>query len=416
VVVVQSSPMALRRIRQRDHAHRHADNRGKAVPLELFFDLVFVFAFTQVTQFLADNVSWSGLARGLALLAVLWWAWVGYSWLGSAVDPEEGTARVAFFVAMAAMFVVALSTGDALGDAAFTFAIAYLIVRLVHVGVFAMVSWHDPTFRRAVLTLAPGFVVAPTLLIVAAFFDGSAQATLWILALVVDFGSPVLGGSAGWQITPSHFAERHGLIVIIGLGEAIVSVGVGESGIGVSADVVVVAVIAIAIAAAFWWTYFDVVAIVAERKLHEARPGVEQNRMARDSYSYLHYFLIAAVVLVALGAKKTAGYPDKELDIVVATALGGGAALYLVTLSMLRWRNIGTPNWRRLIAAAVIASTAIPLGAAVNGTAALIAIVTIYWVLVAIESITFRDARHEIRHHGGNDHHTPEAPSRPAEG
>jgi low temperature requirement protein LtrA len=384
---------------RRPATHVHHVNRGKAVPLELFFDLVFVFAFTQVTQFMSDDPTWTGLGRGLVLLALLWWAWVGYSWLASAVDPEEGGYRISFFVAMAAMFVAALATDEALGAAAVTFAAAYAVVRLIHAGVFVVVSWHDAPFRRAVMTLVPGFLIAPSLLLVGAFVDGPIRALVWGLALVVDLGGPMLGGSRGWQINPSHFAERHGLIVIIALGEAIVSVGVGASdAAGVSGDIVVVAVTAIAIASLFWWAYFDVVAIVAERKLHEAQ-GVVRNRMARDSYSYLHYFLLAGVVLVALGAKKTAADAWKPLSTEVSVAMGVGAASYFFTLSALRWRNVGAPNWRRL-GAAVVLVIAVPIVAhQASGGAALIAIALIGWAVIAWEAITLAEMRHDIRHH-----------------
>jgi low temperature requirement protein LtrA len=384
--------------------HRHADNRGKAVPLELFFDLVFVFAFTQVTQFLADDVSWTGLGRGLALLAVLWWAWVGYSWLASAVDPEEGGVRIAFFAAMAAMFVVALATADALGDDAVTFAVAYAVVRVTHIAVFFVVSWNEPSFRRATFTIAPGMIVAPLLLVAAAFVDGPLRGALWVVALVVDFGSPLLGGARGWQINPAHFAERHGLIVIIGIGEAIVSVGVGAEATSLTIQVIGVAVVAIAIASAYWWAYFDVVALVAERKLHAAE-GVTRNRLARDSYSYLHGLLIAGVVLVALGGKKAAADPAKPLDIEVAVALGGGAALYFFTLSMLRWRNVGAPNIRRLVAAAALAAVATPLASEVNGAVALVAVAVISWTVITIEAVRLGEARHDIRHHDANLRH-----------
>jgi low temperature requirement protein LtrA len=384
---------------RRPAGHVHHDNRGKAVPLELFFDLVFVFGFTQVTQFLSNDPSWIGIGRGLALLGLLWWAWVGYSWLASAADPEEGGFRIAFFVAMAAMFVTALATDEAMGAAAVTFAVAYAVVRVVHAGVFVVVSAHDAAFRRAVMTLVPGFLIAPSLLLIGAFLDGPARGVAWAVALVVDLIGPFLGGSRGWQINPSHFAERHGLIVIIALGEAIVSVGVGAADtVGLSADVVIVAVVAIAIAALFWWAYFDVVAIVAERKLHEAQ-GVDRNRLARDSYSYLHYFLLAGVVLVALGAKKTAADAWKPLSWEVAVAMGGGAASYFGTLAMLRWRNVGVPNWRRL-GAAVILATVVPIVAhEFSGAAGLISIAVIGWAVIVWEAVKLAELRHHVRHH-----------------
>ncbi len=379
---------------------RHTHNRGKAVPLELFFDLVFVFAITQVTSLLASDVTWSGVGRGVAVLALLWWAWVGYSWLASAIDPEEGWLRIAFFAAMAAMFVVALATADAFGASAPTFAVAYFCVRALHVTVFVVVSTGDSAFRRAIWSMAPSFVIGPALLVVASFVDGPARGALWATAIIVDYGGALLGGSQGWRLSPSHFAERHGLIIIIALGEAIVSVGFGVGdGNGVSSELVLVALLVVAVSAAFWWMYFDIVAIVAERKLHELE-GVPRNRMARDSFSYMHLPMVIGIVLVALSSKKIAAAPGKDLSGVISAALGGGAAMYVLTLSLLRRRNMGRYNIQRLIAAGVLTAD-IALIRIVPGGAALVSVVLICWGLVAYEAISNAELRRQIR----SEHH-----------
>ena len=382
----------------RSTEHRQADNRGKAVPLELFFDLVFVFAITQVSTLMASNPTWSGLVHGLAVLAVLWWAWAGYSWLSSATDPEEGWVRIAFFAVMAAMFVVALSTDEAFGASAVTFAVAYLVVRFLHLGVFWVLSKDEPGFRRAVLTMAPSFVLAPLLLVVGALASGPLRGACWVVAIVVDYGGALFGGSRGWRLNPSHFAERYGAFVIIALGEAIFAVGVAaEPGTGVSASLVAVAVVVVAIGGALWWAYFDVVAIAAENRLHELQ-GRDRNRLARDSYSYLHLFVVAGIVLVALGAKKAAGHPVHELATVPAVALAGGASIYLVALSSLKWRNYGSPNVQRLVTAAVIPVVVVPLARWWSGLAALVGLAVVVWVLIAFEAVHLADARRALRH------------------
>lgn len=378
--------------------HVHRANRGKAVTLELFFDLVFVFAFTQVTALLAKDLTWIGLGRGLAVLALLWWAWVGYSWLASAVDPEEGWIRLAFFAAMGMMFVVALATSDPFGESATVFAGAYLGVRVTHAVVFFIVARDDPKFRRAVGTLLPGFVLSPLLLVVAAVSHGPARGLLWVLAFALDFGGPFLGGTKGWRLNPSHFAERHGLIVIIALGETIVSVGAGASAVGVPFRLAAAGVLVVLITAVFWWLYFDIIAIAAERKLHELT-GQARNALARDSYSYLHLLLVAGVVLVALGCKKTAADPTKTLATIPAFALAIGAALYLLTLSTLRRRNYGSFNLARLIAAPVVAGTTWLAGRHASGTAGLAALFFLTAALVLYESLRNAEARHAIRHH-----------------
>ncbi|HEX2504561.1 MAG TPA: low temperature requirement protein A, partial [Miltoncostaeaceae bacterium] len=271
------------------------------MPLELFFDLVFVLALTQCTALMADEPSWTGMGKGMLVLGVVWWAWVGYSWLTSVVEPEETLARLTIFGAMAAMLVVALSIPQAFGDWGLLFAVAYAVVRLAQIALFALASRDEPLLRRSLLIgLTWSTVVAAGLLVGAAFADGVLQGLLWVAALVIDLAGPQLFGVEGWRLEPGHFAERHGLIVIIALGESIVAIGVGAE-FGLDAGIVAAAVVGIAIAGALWWLYFDVVALVAERRLANAAPGREQNAIARDSFSYLHLPMIAGIVLLALG-------------------------------------------------------------------------------------------------------------------
>ena len=313
------------------------------------------------------------------------------------MDPEEGWIRLAFFAAMAMMFIVALATADPFGKSAVVFAAAYFGVRVTHAVVFFAVARDDATFRRAVGTLLPGFVLSPALLLAASVFEGPTRGLLWVLAFAVDFAGPFLGGARGWRLNPSHFAERHGLIVIIALGETIVSVGAGATAVGVPFRLGVVGVLVVLITAMFWWLYFDIVAIAAERKLHELS-GQARNALARDSYSYLHLLLVAGVVLVALGCKKTAADPTKTLTTIPAVALAVGAGLYLVTLSALRRRNYGTFNAARLIAAPFVAVMSWLAARNVSGTAGLGALFFISAALVAYESLRNADARHAIRH------------------
>ncbi len=239
---------------------------ARVSPLELFFDLVFVLALTQCTQLMADDPSWEGLARAMLILALLWWSWSGYVWLTGTVDPEEGAARLVIFAAMAAFLVAALCVPEAFDDRALLFAGAYAAVRVAHLGLYAVASRDDPQLRRSVTMLALSSSVGVGLIFGAAFLDGTAQGALWVVAIAFDYGGPFFFGVEGWRIFPGHFAERFGLIVIIALGESIVAVGAGLEG-EVDAGVVIAAVLATAIAAALWWLYFDVVALVAERRL-----------------------------------------------------------------------------------------------------------------------------------------------------
>jgi len=238
---------------------------------------VFVLALTQCTALMADEPTWGGVAKGLAVLGVMWWAWVGYAWLTSVVDPEEGSVRLAIFTAMAALLVVALCVPGAFGDEALLFAIAYAFVRAMQLVLFVAASRDDPGLRHSVVGLVVSTMIGVGLLTAAAFADGTLQGALWALALALDVGGPLLIDTSGWRLMPEHFAERHGLIVIIALGESIVAIGVGAEA-GVTAGVAVAAVVGMALAAAQWWLYFDVVALVAARRLENAEAGPSATR------------------------------------------------------------------------------------------------------------------------------------------
>ncbi len=364
--------------------------------LELFFDLVLVLALTQCTALMARYPTWTGLGKGLLVLAVIWWAWVGYAWLTSVVDPEEGTVRIAIFGAMAALLVVALSVPGAFGSEALLFACAYAVVRLGQIALFLVASRDEPSLRSSVVGLGVSTAIGVALLLVAAATDGALQGGLWGLAVVVDVGGPYLFGVEGWQLVPGHFAERHGLMVIIALGESIVAIGVGAEA-GVDAGVVVAAVLGIVVAAALWWLYFDVVALVAGRRLARAAEGREQNAMARDSYSYLHFPMIAGIALLALGLKKTLGDVGEPLAVVPASALYGGVALYLVAHILFRLRNVQSLSRPRLLTTVLLVAL-VPLVHQVAALAALGLLATVLVALISYETVRYAEARDRIRH------------------
>jgi len=372
----------------------HGATEERVMPLELFFDLVFVFAITQVTQYIADDPSWGGLTRGLMILATVWWAWVGYSWLTNWLDTEEDRTRLVLFGAMAAMFVVSLAIPGAFGDDGLLFAVAYAAVRIAHILLYGYAA-NDADVQEAVRRFAPPVTIAVSLLVVASFLDGAAQGIVWGLAIVIDFSAALVGRGQKWKLHPAHFAERHGLIIIVAFGESIVATGVGAEGTGLTGGVIVAAVLGIIVAAALWWAYFDVVAIVAERRLSEAG-RVEQALMARDSYSYIHLILIAGIVLVALGSKKTIAHVDEPLKVVPAVALCGGVSLYLLGHVAFRLRNIGTLNKQRLVVAGLAALLIYPATQLdALATAALVA--ALASGLIAYEATRFKEARQRIR-------------------
>jgi low temperature requirement protein LtrA len=365
-------------------------------PLELFFDLVFVLAITQCTALMSQHPTWEGLAQGLLVLALLWWAWVGYAWLTSVVDPEDDAVRIAIFAAMAALLIVSLTVREAFGDLAITFAVAYGVVRAGQIALFVIASQEDPALRRSITGLAVGTAIGLALLIGGALIGGTGLAALWVLALVLDMGGPYLFGSEGWKLVPGHFAERHGLIIIIALGESIVAIGTGAHA-SLTVGIAVAAVLGIALAAALWWIYFDVVALVAARRLVAAPVGREQNEMARDSYSYLHFLMVAGIVLVALGLKKTLLHVNDPLETVPAVALLGGTALYLLGHVAFRFRHIHTINRQRLLLALLLFAL-VPLAREVSPLVILGLVDALLCAMIVYETINYGEGRSRLRH------------------
>jgi low temperature requirement protein LtrA len=368
----------------------------RVTSLELFFDLVFVLALTQCTTLIARTPTWQGMLKGLLALGVLWWSWGGYAWLTSVVDPEEGAVRLVMFAAMAAFLVAALCVPGAFGSEALLFACAYAVVRGAHIVLFMLASNEDAAMRRSVQGLAGSTAIGVGLLVLAAFTSGGLQLGLWALALVLDMGGPFVFGAEGWKLAPGHFAERHGAIVIIALGESIVAIGVGAKAT-LSADVVAVAILGIVIAAALWWVYFDVTAIIAARRLASAPEGRERNEIARDSYSYLHFPMVAGIGLIAVGLKRTIVHVDDPLKLVPAVALLGGAAMYLLAHVAFRLRNMHTLSGRRLVCAVVLLAL-LPAATALPALVTLAILAAVLVALIAYEALRYAEVRERVRH------------------
>jgi low temperature requirement protein LtrA len=390
--------MAPRRA-SRAHVPRLRTERrelGTVTPLELYFDLVFVLGFTQCTALMSAQPTWEGIARGLLVLAVLWWAWVSYAWLTSVIDPEEGAVRLLMFAAMAGLLVVALCLPEAFGERAVTFAVAYGVVRGAQLVLFGVASAEDTALRRSVSGFAISSMVAVGLLLGASLVDGLGQEALWAVAILLDWGAPALFGVAGWRLVPAHFAERHHLVIILALGESIVALGVGTR-VDLTAGVIVAAVLGIGLASALWWVYFDVVALVTARRLTLAAEGRARNALARDSYSYLHFPMVAGIVLGALGLEATLAHVDEALDGERAFALLGGTALYLLAHVALRLRNAHTVNVQRLVLALALLAL-IPVATNVAALATLAAVNVPLWTMIAYETARYGEGRYRLRH------------------
>jgi low temperature requirement protein LtrA len=369
----------------------------RVTPLELFFDLVFVLAITQCTGLMSHDQTWSGLIQGLLILAVLWWAWVGYAWLTSVIDPEALAIRGVIFVAMAALLIVAICVQEAFDNLALAFALGIGVFRAAHIALFMLAGAEadDDDLRRSVIGLAVSTAIAVGILALASLFDSVAQGALWALAIFLDMAGPYFFGSEGWKLVPGHFAERHGLIVLIALGESIVAIGVGASGT-LDLGIGTAAVLGVFLAAALWWTYFDVVALISARRLGEAEPGRAQNELARDSYSYIHLLLVAGIVLAAFGMKVTIGHHGEHLDYVPAFALLGGLAIYLLGLVAFRYRHVHTLNRHRL-GLAIVLLLLVPVATAVPALVSLATAVVLIWAMIVYEHRGYGPGRDQLR-------------------
>ena len=376
-----------------------AEREQRVTPLELFFDLVVVFAITQVTSFLSHSPTWGGLLRGLLLLGALWWVWSGYAWLTNLLDPEEGAVRLAMLVAVAAMLVVSLAAAGAFGSDGVVFGVAYLVVRALHLVLFVIAGRGDRDLFRAVVRILPAATLAPVLLVVAGFLNGSAQLALWGAALTILYLAPLVGGMRGWRVSPAHFVERFGLIIIIALGESIVAIGVGAAGLPLDPGVIAAALLGIIIAAALWWSYFDWFVFVAQARLAEAT-GASRAVLARDAYSYLHLPMVAGIVLFAFGLKTALPDVGSSLRIVPALGLVSGIALYLLAHVAVRLR-LGAGLGRGRPITSVLLLGLLPVARQVPALAALGLVATVCVALIAYEVLRHREARAWIRSRRG---------------
>jgi low temperature requirement protein LtrA len=387
---------------QGEEAEGSADldtERGRVTPLELFFDLVFVFAITEVSSFLSHDPTWSGLLRGLLILAMLWWAWSAYAWLTNTLDPEEGMVRMAMFAAIAAMLVASLAVPGAFEADGITFAVAYLIVRLLHLALYAIAGRGDRDLSRAVLRIVPSAIIGPALLLVAGITHGTVRVWLWIAAALIDYLGPVVGHMRGWRVSTEHFVERFGLIIIIALGESIVAIGLGAAGIPLDKEVITAALLGVTVAACLWWSYFDWVIYVGQARLVEAT-GVARAALARDVFSYLHLPMVAGIVLFAFGLKTTLPHASDPLPTIPALGLFGGVGLYFLAHVLVRLRIGGGLGHGRPVATVVLFGL-IPLGVVLPALGSLALVAAVCVGLIAYEALRYRESRAWIRNRRG---------------
>ena len=375
---------------------RNTEERDRRVSsVELFFDLVFGLAFTQVTTFWLEHTSWGGLGRGLLVLAVLWWVWASYAWLTNATNAEAGVVTTVVLIATGALFIAALSVPDALGSHRLLFALALFIVLVTFVGLYALVSRDVPDQLAAVLRMSRTELTGGALILGAAFTPAGVRIGLWAVAFVVGLFGPLLWGLGGWRVQPAHFAERHSLIIIIALGESLGAIGFGARNTALGFHVVFAAVLGLLVAASLWLAYFDF-ASTSVRGLLTERRGEQRAAFARDAYTYAHLPMVVGIILFAFAMRVTLANPSMELKLIPAVALCWGCALYLLAFVWLRWRASKTLGVGRPVAAIGFllitpAATALPALAAIGLVAAV-------WIcLHAYELLWWREERAQRR-------------------
>lgn len=360
----------------------------RVTTLELFFDLAFVFAFTQLSRLMAQQHDALGILQALVILALLWWAWTAYGWLSNIAHADQGVVRVAMIIGMTAMFVagiVVLEAYDDLPDGLFgplVFVGAYLVARITHAIVFVWLAAPELR-RRTLITVALSVVPSGVLLVAGALLGAPWQIWCTIAAVVIE---PIVSyrTSVGvaWPVrSAAHFTERHGLIVILALGESILGIGTGASTEPISLAILLGVVLSMLICIALWWAYFTRLAGDAERSLM-AVPAVDRGRAATDAYTYLHLALVGGIVLAALGLEVAMAHAESNegLGLFGAAALGGGVACYLAGTAAFARRLLGRWNVVRLVIAAAFVALAPVLGM----LSPLVALASVVGVLIVL--------------------------------
>lgn len=348
--------------------------------LELFLDLVFVFTVTQLTERLTVAMTWPSLLRVMLMLGVIWWMYDGYAWLTNTVTPMGGWRRALLVAGMAGFLTIALAIPYGYGSAGWAFGIGYFLVNLVHTGLFVTAGGQG--IRRAMRGLGPLNLASASLVLAGGFVPEPWRYGAWSAALAVQIASPYLHPIGGFTISAAHFVERHGLVVIIALGESVIAIGVGV-GTRVTGELLAVALLGLLLAYYLWWAYFG----GDDQRAEHALAGIADTRVraraALHAFGFGHYPLLLGIVVLAAGVKQVIGHAFASLRPAQALALGGGVALFLVgDLVYRRVLRLG-PSWYRL-ACLVGALATVPLGL-VYGVAQLGALIVIMAVPLSLE-------------------------------
>jgi low temperature requirement protein LtrA len=356
--------------------------RSSVTTLELFFDLVFVFTITQLTNVFAHEPTWTGLFRVTVLLGLIFWMYGGYAWLTNAVTLDRVGRRLWLLAAMAALLVCALAVPGAFSGSGATFGMAYLAVVLIHMGLFARAS--HLSVVQAMRGLAPFNLFTALLVLAGGIAGGTAEMVLWTLAFAIEWISPRLIDDSGFVIAAAHFVERHGLVVIVAIGESVVAIGFGASQLPLDGSLVAVAAVGLALSACLWWLYFGGDDERAEHAL-TALPQLERAQASVRAFGYWHMPMLLGIIAIAAVAREATAHPFSSLTWARAAILGGGVAAYLAGDVAFRAElGIGRGRWRA--AGALLSLLVIPVGVAVSPFAETTVLVALLLAVILAEA------------------------------
>src|SRR3954454_23899911 len=366
---------------------RPAGTEQRATSLELFYDLVFVFAVTQVSHHLLDDLTWRGAGQSAFLLLVVWWSWNYTTWVTNELDPESPVVRLLMIALMLGSLLMAAAMPDAFGARAGLFVGSYLAIQIGRHSFLTFIAAGPGTLERERAgRILVWFCAAGIFYVAGALAEGPTRTALWLVALAIDYGGPLVlfwipgrtfVGESAWQVTTAHFSERFGLFIIIALGESIVITGATVSGVDLDAPILTAFATAFLTTAAMWWLYFTYVARVAERRLELA---ANRTRMARDAYTYLHVVLVAGIIVSAVGDELVIAHPTEPLADAQVAAADLGPAIYLFAHTLFRLHSTGTVGWRRLAGAVAC----VVVGVVGGGADALVLAIVVLAVLIAV--------------------------------
>jgi low temperature requirement protein LtrA len=372
---------------------RPPERAERVSTLELFFDLVFVFTITQLTAVISDDPSARGLLRVVLMLGVIFWMYGGYAWMTNAVAADRAARRLLLLAGMAGFLVLALAIPRAFSEGDVAFGVAYLVIVGVHTGLYSRTT--ETRTVRALLRLAPLNVVSALLVLAAVIAEGAAAYLLWAAAFALEWFTPLLTRVGDFRIAPAHFVERHGLVVIVALGESIVAIGIGATDLPVDLPLATVAVLGLLLAACLWWAYFGGDDTRAEHAL--AAVGDDRRGwVAIQAFGYCHLGMLLGIITLAAGLKDVIGHAFDPLDLAHALLLAGGVALFLVADALFRHTLRIGPSTHRA-AAATLALATIPIGLTVSALAQLTALLVFLAGSLLLETRSARSRERQPR-------------------